>query len=380
MIWFLMAAGLLSVVVLALLLAPMLRPRGRLDEEEPVADMFRRQLAGLDEELAEGRITPEEAEASRAEISRRLLDAADRDTAAGAAPARRSPDMAWRFGAAITIAGLLPATALAIYFAVGSPAAIEQSASATAEGPHNASELAAAVDKIKAHLQQAPDDLRGWTLLGRSLASLGRFDEARDAYTHAVALAPDNAALHAEFGEVLVLAAQGTVTPTAAAEFAKAPDDPRSLYYAAEAALQRGDPAAAKQKLQALLAAAPPDAPWRQAVVDRLAELSQSGAAAPPPAAPGAAASAGSGPTAQDLAAAQSMTPAERQAMIRGMVERLAQRLEQHPDDKAGWERLAHAYDVLGQPDKAQAARARATAAGNAAPNAASSPQPAKSQ
>ena len=48
--------------------------------------------------------------------------------------------------------------------------------------------------------------------------------------------------------------------------------------------------------------------------------------------------------------------------MIRGMVERLAQRLEQHPDDKAGWERLAHAYDVLGEPDKAQMARARAAA------------------
>ncbi len=120
-------------------------------------------------------------------------------------------------------------------------------------------------------------------------------------------------------------------------------------------------PPAAKQKLQALLADAPADAPWRQTVADRLAELS-----------PKAVSAAGArrrlrrrpGPTAQDVAAAQSMTPEQRQAMIRGMVERLAQRLEQHPDDKAGWERLAHAYDVLGEPDKAQAARARATAAG----------------
>ncbi len=53
------------------------------------------------------------------------------------------------------------------------------------------------------------------------------------------------------------------------------------------------------------------------------------------------------------------MTPEQRQAMIRGMVEGLARRLEQHPDDKAGWARLARAYDVLGEPDKAQAARAR---------------------
>jgi cytochrome c-type biogenesis protein CcmH len=49
--------------------------------------------------------------------------------------------------------------------------------------------------------------------------------------------------------------------------------------------------------------------------------------------------------------------------MIRGMVERLAQRLEQNPGDAAGWQRLAHAYDVLGEADKAKAARSRAAAA-----------------
>ena len=57
------------------------------------------------------------------------------------------------------------------------------------------------------------------------------------------------------------------------------------------------------------------------------------------------------------------MSPEERQAMIRGMVDRLAARLEQNPNDKDGWARLAHAYEVLGETDKAQAARARAAAA-----------------
>ena len=67
-----------------------------------------------------------------------------------------------------------------------------------------------------------------------------------------------------------------------------------------------------------------------------------------------------SGPTAQDLAAAQSMSPEERQAMICSMVDRLAARLEQNPSDKDGWTRLAHAYDVLGETEKAEAARTRA--------------------
>jgi len=372
MIWFLIVVGLLTVVVLAGLLGPMMRPRPGHEDEEPIAALFRRQLAGLDQELAEGRLTAEEAEASRTEITRRLLAMADREPEQTAVQARRGSEMSWRFGAVVAIAGLLPAAAMAVYFLFGTPAAIEQTAGGSAgDDPHTTAELSSAVDQIKAHLQKVPDDLKGWTLLGRTLASLGRFPEARNAYTHAITLAPDNASLHAEYGEVLVLAAQGTVTPAAAAEFSKAPDDPRSRYYAAEAALQQGDPVAARQKFRALLASAPADAPWRQTVADRLAELSPNDAAMlSVPSAPASAASAAAaasattpGPTAQDVAAAQSMTPEQRQDMIRGMVERLAQRLEQHPDDRAGWERLARAYDVLGEPDKAQSARAHAAAA-----------------
>lgn len=373
MIWFLLVAGVLTIVVLTALLGPMMRRRPGLEDEEPTSELFRRQLAAIDEELAEGRVTPEEAETSRTEVTRRLLAAADREPEGSIVAGGRGVETSWRFGAAIVIAGLLPATAMAVYFAIGAPAAIDRSAGVNAADPHSTADLAAAADQIKARLKTAPDDLKGWTLLGRTLASLGRFSEARDAYNHAIGLAPDNTALHAEFGEVLVLEAQGKVTPAAEAEFAKAPDDPRSRYYAAEAALQHGDPGAAKQKLQALLASAPADAPWRQTVEDRLAELSQEGSATPAGSAataPGASAPA-TGPTTQDVAAAQSMTPEQRQTMIRGMVERLAQRLEQHPDDKAGWERLAHAYDVLGEPGKAQAARARAAGSANGAPSAA---------
>ena len=42
------------------------------------------------------------------------------------------------------------------------------------------------------------------------------------------------------------MAAEGTVTPAAEAEFAKSGDDPRARFYGAEAALQRGDAATAQ--------------------------------------------------------------------------------------------------------------------------------------
>jgi len=354
MIWFWMMAGFLILVALAALLRPLIWRTGRgADEGAAAVAMFRRQLADIDTELAQGRLVSDEAAATRTEITRRMLASADRER--GEAAAANPAEISWRIAAAVGVAGILPAAAIAVYFAVGAPAAINlPTAASTAARPHDATELAAAADQLKARLEREPDHPEGWVLLGRTLATLQRFDEADDAYRRAISLKPDQPQLHAELGEVLVLEAGGTVTPAAEAEFGKSGNDPRARFYGAEADLQRGDNGAAKTALQALLADAPVDAPWRKIVAARLAEIA--------PGEPQAGAKTPAGPTAKDIAAAQSMSPEERQAMIRGMVERLAARLDQNPEDKEGWARLAHAYDVLGETEKAQAARARAAA------------------
>ncbi len=372
MIWFWIIAGSLVLVALILLLTPFVRSTGRdSDQGESVVALFRRQLANLETEVAQGRLDPEEAAEMRAEITRRMLAAADQESGDLRLGGGRSSEMPWRVGAAVGVAGLLPAAALAVYAAVGTPAAIDpaRGAAAAEEGPHDRAKLAAAAEQLKERLQREPGHVEGWVLLGRTFASLERFPEAREAYDQAIALAPNEPRLHAELGELIVLTAGGIVTPEAQAEFAKAGDDPRARFYGAEAALQRGDREAAKSALKALLAAAPAEAPWRQAVAERLAEIAPDeqppsgpagGSPSPAPAGSPPAGSPSAGPSSRDVAAAQSMSPEERQAMIRGMVDRLAARLEQNPDDKEGWDRLAHAYDVLGESEKAASARTRA--------------------
>jgi cytochrome c-type biogenesis protein CcmH len=64
----------------------------------------------------------------------------------------------------------------------------------------------------------------------------------------------------------------------------------------------------------------------------------------------------------EDAEAIEQMSDEEREGMIRSMVERLAARLEESPDDREGWLRLARAYEVLGETQKAGEARARAEA------------------
>ena len=56
------------------------------------------------------------------------------------------------------------------------------------------------------------------------------------------------------------------------------------------------------------------------------------------------------------MTAAKDMSEADRGAMIRGMVERLATRLKQNGDDVEGWLRLVRAYMVMGDRDKAKSA------------------------
>jgi cytochrome c-type biogenesis protein CcmH len=53
------------------------------------------------------------------------------------------------------------------------------------------------------------------------------------------------------------------------------------------------------------------------------------------------------------MAQAGKMTAEDRQKMIAGMVEGLAAKLKDRPDDLDGWLRLGRAYGVLGERDKA---------------------------
>lgn len=59
-----------------------------------------------------------------------------------------------------------------------------------------------------------------------------------------------------------------------------------------------------------------------------------------------------SGPSAADVQAAQQMSAEDRAAMIVSMVDGLAEKLKDNPDNPAGWARLLRARTVLGQEEQ----------------------------
>jgi cytochrome c-type biogenesis protein CcmH len=69
---------------------------------------------------------------------------------------------------------------------------------------------------------------------------------------------------------------------------------------------------------------------------------------------------AAAGPSEDEMAAAAELDPAEREEMIRGMVEGLASRLASEGGPAADWARLVTSLAVLGDTERAQAILAEA--------------------
>lgn len=223
-----------------------------------------------------------------------------------------------------SLAAFVLAIAAGSYIFVGHP----ELALRSLQSP-NSRDVRGLVSALAWRMRRSPGDPRGWVLLGRGYLSLNDPEDAAMAFKRAADLAPaaQKPALLSAYGEALTAMAMGAVTPDAEAAFREAlkgdPNDVAARFYLGQAYAQRRDDAHALALWQGLLADTPPNAPWRGALIDRIA-LVRAAMQAPPD--------------------------------IGQMVQRLADRLKSQPDDPAGWRRLVKAYVVLGRMDKAQAA------------------------
>ncbi|HEX3675361.1 MAG TPA: hypothetical protein VHU87_13900 [Rhizomicrobium sp.] len=183
------------------------------------------------------------------------------------------------------------------------------------------------VAELVANARAHPHDATAWTMLGRGYLTVRDGQDAALAFRRALPLAPPQAqpGLLSAIGESLTLASQGIVTPDAEAALNAAlqadPHDLAARYYLGLASVQRHDNARAIAYWQSMLADAPPNAPWRGPLLDRIAMLSMG-------------------------------TRPDVSTMVAG----LAARLRAQPNDPDGWLRLVRAYAVLRDGAKAQAA------------------------
>ena len=397
-----LSIGLLSLAAILLVLYPLIRRRDTAAPDAHRIAVYTDQLAEIDRDEERGLVSQAEAEAVRGEINRRLsagTASAEGTTIAGSA--------VFRMASILGVAIFIPVAGLGLYQSLGSPgvsgapyasrsipqptATARNQGQGQGQAQARAPDMSTAVAGLAKRLNDDPANLDGWLLLARSNFQLQNFAKAANAFRRAHEIAPDRADIAAGYGEMLVIQEQGNFTEAARKAFAAAlaidKSEPRALFYRGLDLTKRGEYRAALQLWVDLKAISDPRAPWMSQLETYMGKAAKSsgidvaeltprlkpgetplGAPPAPPAATAKASPAPGGPSRADIEAAQQMSPVERQEMIRGMVQRLADRMKDNPGDIAGWRRLAGAYRVLGENAKAGEAEAKANALAKRAP------------
>ena len=272
--WFLAAA--LVLAALSVLLWPLLRTRrgGAVPDANSAAiAVFRDQKRAADADFASGAISGAERDVVLSDLAQRVTDeigASPRPHATGTMP---RPSWPLAIGLLVSI----PVLAIVLYGRLGDPAAA--AVAQASDGGHELSDpqIAAMIGALERRLEQRPDNAEGWALLARSDYALGRFPAAAEAYTKALALAPDNPDLLADYADTLGMT-QGrhlAGKPLALVERALAidPQHGKALALAATAAMEAHDPSKALAYWRRLAAQLPPGSDDATQVAAVIAEL-----------------------------------------------------------------------------------------------------------
>jgi cytochrome c-type biogenesis protein CcmH len=369
---------------------------GRAASESPTSlDVYKDQLAEVERDKAQGQIDEAEAASARLEIERRILAGGRSD----AAPARAlSANGQYRM--VTGVASIVILGSVGLYAALGrpdlpsaqnqalvqapqapAPAGAQPAQTADASGAAPQGDIQALVKKIEKRVEDNPNDAESWRMLGWSYYNMGKHKDAVAAYRRAVDLQKDNPTLKALLGEAMVTEAGDTVTDAAMAVFNEVlainPNDERARFFKGVSKAEKGDVQGAIDEWLELYKLAPADAQWagdlrsrieetaQKAGIDVAARLAEAKPAGAPAATtstaaahPGAAPTAG--PTPADVEAANQLKPEDQQAMVAGMVDRLAGRLESSPKDPDGWIMLIRSRIVMKDAEKARAALEKA--------------------
>lgn len=308
------------------------------------------QLQQIDADRSKGLLSEADAQSARAEVGRRLLNRAAQADASvtGSRPAQGSDRVV--LAAVISI----PVIALALYARLGSPGLPDVPHYGRSTEQAAGSQVDAMIARVEQQLREAPEDGHGWDVVGPVYLRMERYGQAAEAFANANRLLGETPKRLAGFVQAEILANNGLVSANAkaAAErlLALEPGRLDGRMWLALAKEQDGQYQQALVDYRALLAAPQMTPAMISAIEHRISAVEKlaRGETVEPPIA-------GFGSDKGVTAA-----PAGQQAMIEGMVARLAARLETDGKDPAGWAQLMRSYIVMGRNDEAAKALADA--------------------
>lgn len=281
---FWVVAGILIIGALLFIIPTLLRKGGAetgIVRNAANVTIYRDQLAELEADLNSDVLTREQYEQSKRELQQRMLqDVPAGDTMTAIAATGNSQ----RNVITVTLLVLaIPILAISLYLWVGNtkgltPQAAEQSPApmtdnAAAPGHQN---FASVLDNLTARLKDQPDDLEGWVMLGRTYAIMQRFNEAKEAYKHVLALSPDNPEFITDYADIVAMTNNGSLTGEPEQLISKAlkldANNGKALALAGTVEFEKKNYAKAAAHWEKLMVQIPPESKLAQSVRESIAE------------------------------------------------------------------------------------------------------------
>jgi cytochrome c-type biogenesis protein CcmH len=205
-LFFAIAVGMVTLATLALVL-PFRKPAtfNTGDQADNLA-ILRDQLQQLTIDFSNGRIDHDQLELAQNDIAKRVL--LEEQAIAADLPSPATKKIKLLIPVLLISIGL-PVLAVSLYLIVGSPFAIDAPQRTTQNTPSQ-QDIEGMVARLAEKLQADPNNAQGWQMLARSYLALQRLPEAVQAYSKAVALAPNDAQLLIDYADLLAFQNRST--------------------------------------------------------------------------------------------------------------------------------------------------------------------------
>lgn len=282
-IWLLFAV--LTAVIVFVVLGPLSGHGAAVDcavESANIA-VYKDQLAEIDADLERGVIGPEEAQAARVEVSRKILQVADAVEAGEETQSESGSNDTGhtqpRKTLALVLTGLIPVAAGLTYASVGSPKLPDLPHAPRLKENLKTATAANLLARVEAQLQAHPEDGRGWDVIAPFYFRARRYSDSADAYRNAIRLLGETPERLLGYVKAAIGANNGVVTEELrqiSERLTKlVPDRAEPKFWLALALEQDGNLDGAKKAYSDLLATATDKDPWRQMVQGRLDGLAK---------------------------------------------------------------------------------------------------------
>ncbi|MFQ5469906.1 MAG: c-type cytochrome biogenesis protein CcmI [Gammaproteobacteria bacterium] len=283
---FWLVAVLLIVAALLFVIPPLLKFREsdhHIDRRSLNINIYRDQIHDLEQDLENDVITQDQYDQGKLELEKRLLE----DVSDDGQPESRGKLAARSTLTSAIILGIAPVFVVSLYLTLGKPELIDGESStnevASAGGEdkqHSMSELDSYIEKLEQYLQQNPDDVEKWAMLGRTYYALGRYQDAAQTMGNAMSAGYQEPNFLVDYADALAMTTDRSLEGKPMNLIKRAlrmdPNNQKALWLSGTAAYEKGDFESALRYWQRLKSLVPPgseDAKSMQANIDEAKSL-----------------------------------------------------------------------------------------------------------